>query len=166
MSTGRALCLWIFKGEALLSMFCLRRDRSRSFSISFSANLTDKLRRQWRAKNNDCMIFQRGRSSSWKPMIRISDESGILWWMCFLSQVFVGSASDGVLEAGDRLLTINNQPTEGITHVEAQNIFRYSTTIIMTTMTTVIMMLIKVKTRWQETHGGKQRQWCWWKWCW
>ena len=42
----------------------------------------------------------------------------------FLSQVFVGSASDGVLEAGDRLLSINNRPTEGITHVEAQNIFR------------------------------------------
>ena len=36
----------------------------------------------------------------------------------------MGSASDGVLEAGDRLLSINKRPTEGITHVEAQNIFR------------------------------------------
>ena len=45
--------------------------------------------------------------------------------MCFRSQVFVGSASDGVLETGDRLLTINKIPTEGITHIEAQNIFRY-----------------------------------------
>merc|ERR1711971_336765 len=43
--------------------------------------------------------------------------------------VFVGSASDGVLEAGDRLLSINNRPTEGITHVEAQNIFRNSGTL-------------------------------------
>jgi len=43
--------------------------------------------------------------------------------------VFVGSASDGVLEAGDRLLRINNRPTEGITHVEAQNIFRSSGTL-------------------------------------
>lgn len=44
-------------------------------------------------------------------------------------RVFVGSASDGVLEAGDRLLRINNRPTEGITHVEAQNIFRSSGTL-------------------------------------
>ena len=43
----------------------------------------------------------------------------------FLGKVFVGSASDGVLEAGDRLLAINNRSTEGITHVEAQNIFRF-----------------------------------------
>merc|ERR1712212_1364067 len=43
--------------------------------------------------------------------------------------VFVGSASDGVLEAGDRLLSINKRPTEGITHVEAQNIFRSSGTL-------------------------------------
>jgi len=43
--------------------------------------------------------------------------------------VFVGSASEGVLEAGDRLLTINKRPTEGITHVEAQNIFRDSGTL-------------------------------------
>jgi len=43
--------------------------------------------------------------------------------------VFVGSASDGVLEAGDRLLAINNRSTEGITHVEAQNIFRNSGTL-------------------------------------
>jgi len=43
--------------------------------------------------------------------------------------VFVGSASDGVLEAGDQLLSINKRPTEGITHVEAQNIFRSSGTL-------------------------------------
>jgi len=43
--------------------------------------------------------------------------------------VFVGSASEGVLEAGDRLLSINKRPTEGITHVEAQNIFRSSGTL-------------------------------------
>lgn len=43
--------------------------------------------------------------------------------------VFVGSASEGVLEAGDRLLAINGRPTDGITHVEAQNIFRNSGTL-------------------------------------
>ena len=37
----------------------------------------------------------------------------------------MGSASEGVLEAGDRLLAINGRPTQGITHVEAQNIFRW-----------------------------------------
>jgi len=44
-------------------------------------------------------------------------------------KVFVGSASEGVLEAGDRLLAINGRPTDGITHVEAQNIFRNSGTL-------------------------------------
>merc|ERR1712209_114538 len=43
--------------------------------------------------------------------------------------VFVGSASEGVLEAGDRLLAINGRLTDGITHVEAQNIFRNSGTL-------------------------------------
>lgn len=38
--------------------------------------------------------------------------------------VFVGSACDGVLEPGDRILSVNNQSVEGISHKEAQQLFR------------------------------------------
>ena len=74
--------------------------------------------------------------------------------MCFLSQVFVGSASEGVLEAGDRLLTINKRPTEGITHVEAQNIFRQSTTIIAMTTVMLIMLLLTRETKMTPRMGS------------
>ena len=69
--------------------------------------------------NNDHRVFESHASvmmTEFQIVLRMK--------MCFLCQVFVGSASDGVLEAGDRLLSINKRPTEGITHVEAQNIFR------------------------------------------
>jgi len=42
--------------------------------------------------------------------------------------VFVGTASDGVLQAGDKLLAINNQSTDELTHIEVQEIFRNSGT--------------------------------------
>ena len=39
-------------------------------------------------------------------------------------QVFIGTASEGVLEPGDKILAINDQPTAGLTHLEAQNMFK------------------------------------------
>ena len=39
-------------------------------------------------------------------------------------KVFVGSASDGLLLAGDKILSINNQNTQDVSHVEAQNMFK------------------------------------------
>jgi len=42
--------------------------------------------------------------------------------------VFVGSGSEGVLLSGDRILSINSQNTDNITHVEAQNLFKNSGT--------------------------------------
>merc|ERR1711962_1314789 len=44
------------------------------------------------------------------------------------NQVFVGSGSEGVLEPGDRILTINNINTNNISHVDAQNLFKSSGT--------------------------------------
>ena len=43
-------------------------------------------------------------------------------------KVFVGTASEGVLQPGDRILSVNNVPTQGLTHLEAQNLFRHSGT--------------------------------------
>lgn len=43
-------------------------------------------------------------------------------------KVFVGSGSEGVLQSGDRILSINSQNTDNITHVEAQNLFKNSGT--------------------------------------
>jgi len=42
--------------------------------------------------------------------------------------VFVGTGSEGVLEPGDKILSINNQPTNNISHVDANNLFRKSGT--------------------------------------
>jgi len=42
--------------------------------------------------------------------------------------VFVGTGSEGVLQVGDQILGINNQPTKDLTHAEAQNIFKTSGT--------------------------------------
>lgn len=42
--------------------------------------------------------------------------------------VFVGSASDGLLQPGDRIVSVNSIPTQNLTHVEAQNLFRSSGT--------------------------------------
>jgi len=42
--------------------------------------------------------------------------------------VFVGSGSEGVLQAGDKILSINNQDTSSLSHLDAQNLFRKSGT--------------------------------------
>lgn len=42
--------------------------------------------------------------------------------------VFVGSGSEGVLQAGDKILSINNQDTSNLSHLDAQNLFRKSGT--------------------------------------
>ena len=39
-------------------------------------------------------------------------------------QVFVGSASDGMLYPGDKVLSINHQDTSRMTHLEAQNLIK------------------------------------------
>jgi len=43
-------------------------------------------------------------------------------------KVFVGSGSEGVLQAGDKILSINNQDTSNLSHLDAQNLFRKSGT--------------------------------------
>ena len=43
-----------------------------------------------------------------------------------LLQVFVGSASDGLLMPGDKLVGINHQDTSRMTHLEAQNLIKSS----------------------------------------
>ena len=42
----------------------------------------------------------------------------------FALQVFVGGASEGLLELGDRILSINSHNTTNISHFEAQHLFR------------------------------------------
>lgn len=43
-------------------------------------------------------------------------------------KVFVGGASEGLLQVGDRILSINNQNAEQISHFEAQHLFKSSGT--------------------------------------
>merc|ERR1711962_1016159 len=43
--------------------------------------------------------------------------------------VFVGSASEGVLQPGDRILNLNSQSTDSMSHREVQDIFRNSGTM-------------------------------------
>ena len=45
-----------------------------------------------------------------------------------LFQVFVGSASDGQLVPGDKVVSINHQDTSKLTHLEAQNLIKNSGT--------------------------------------
>ena len=42
----------------------------------------------------------------------------------FLFQVFVGGACEGVLQVGDKIISINDQNAEQISHFEAQHIFK------------------------------------------
>ena len=42
----------------------------------------------------------------------------------FLVQVFVGGPSEGLLQPGDRILSINSQDAEIMSHFEAQTLFR------------------------------------------
>ena len=39
-------------------------------------------------------------------------------------KVFVGGASEGLLQVGDRILSINNSNAQSITHFEAQHLFK------------------------------------------
>ena len=39
-------------------------------------------------------------------------------------RVFVGGASEGLLQVGDRVLTINNSNVQAISHFEAQHLFK------------------------------------------
>jgi len=48
----------------------------------------------------------------------------------FALQVFVGGASEGLLELGDRILSINSHNTTNISHFEAQHLFRTSGTMV------------------------------------
>jgi len=43
--------------------------------------------------------------------------------------VFVGSASEGVLQPGDQLLSLNNLSADSLTHKEVQDVFRNSGTV-------------------------------------
>lgn len=43
-------------------------------------------------------------------------------------RVFVGSASEGLLMAGDKVVGINHQDTSKLTHLEAQNLIKYAGT--------------------------------------
>lgn len=43
-------------------------------------------------------------------------------------KVFVGSASEGLLMAGDKVVGINHQDTSKLTHLEAQNLIKYAGT--------------------------------------
>ena len=45
-----------------------------------------------------------------------------------LFQVFVGSASEGLLMPGDKVIGINHQDTSNLTHLEAQNLIKSSGT--------------------------------------
>ena len=48
--------------------------------------------------------------------------------LCMLFQVFVGSASEGLLMPGDKVIGINHQDTSNLTHLEAQNLIKSSGT--------------------------------------
>jgi len=41
-------------------------------------------------------------------------------------RVFVGGASEGLLQVGDRIVSINHQSMENISHFEAQHLFKSS----------------------------------------
>jgi len=45
-------------------------------------------------------------------------------------RVFVGGASEGLLQVGDRILSINNSNAQSITHFEAQHLFKNSGTSV------------------------------------
>ena len=60
-------------------------------------------------------------------------------------QVFVGSASAGLLVPGDILLSINNQNTEGMQHWQAQHIFKYCTVLVLD-----IILSIHTQDQWYQ----------------
>ena len=45
-----------------------------------------------------------------------------------LFQVFVGSASEGLLMPGDKVVGINHQDATKLTHLEAQNLIKHAGT--------------------------------------
>ena len=50
--------------------------------------------------------------------------------MCTSLQVFVGSASEGILYPGDKLASINYQDASKMTHQQAQNIMKTAGTSV------------------------------------
>ena len=48
----------------------------------------------------------------------------------FNPQVFVGSASEGILYPGDKVVSINYQDTSKMTHLQAQNVMKSAGTSV------------------------------------
>ena len=46
----------------------------------------------------------------------------------YIFQVFVGSASEGLLMPGDKVVGINHQDATKLTHLEAQNLIKHAGT--------------------------------------